>query len=86
MCACVCIIICTLQKRKLDIDFQSLITNLIDMIQATKDEDAMGRGLFYICRKVSLEIHLKHVHRRMCDIEIGKISVSVTTTTSRDDS
>ena len=29
----------------LDIDFQSLIAKLVDMIQAAKDQDAMGSGL-----------------------------------------
>ena len=35
----------TLFKKRNDIDFQSLITKLLDMIQATKSQDSMGRGL-----------------------------------------
>ena len=35
----------------------SLITKLVDTIQATKD--AMGRGLLYICLKQYLGIYLK---------------------------
>ena len=30
-----------------DIDFQSLITKLVDMIHATEENHAMGRGLLY---------------------------------------
>ena len=53
---------------------------LVDMIQATKDQDAMGRGLLCTC----LRIYLKHVHRHVCDIEMGKMSVSVMITASPD--
>ena len=37
--------VCILLKKekKLDIDFPCLITKLVDMIQATKDQDTMGR-------------------------------------------
>ena len=61
------------------IDFQSLITKLVDMIQATKDEDPMWQTL-YMSETVSLGIHMKHVQRYMCDIGMGKMSVSVMTT------
>ena len=58
------------------------------MIQATKDQDAMGSGITpYIClsETVSMGIQLKHVPRRMFDTGVGKMSVSVMTITSLDD-
>ena len=65
------------KKRKLYTDFQSLITKRVDMIQVTKDQDAMGRGItLYMSETVSLLILLKHVHKFMCDIGEGKMSVS----------
>ena len=41
----------TLQKKKFDIDFQSSITKLVDMIKTTKNQDAMERGLICACPK-----------------------------------
>ena len=35
-----------------------------DTDQATKDQNAMGRGL--LCT-ISLGIYMKHIHRRMCE-------------------
>ena len=70
----------TLQKRN-DIDFQSLIQTLVDMTQATKDQDAHGKQItLYRSETVSLGIH-----RHMCEIGMGEMSVSVITTTSLDD-
>ena len=40
--------------------------------------------IFYMSETVSLGIHLTHVHRHMCDIRVGKMSVPVMTTTSLD--
>ena len=52
------------KKKKLHIDFKSLITKLVDMTQATPVQDAMG--------PVALGIRLEHVQQQMCD----KLSVS----------
>ena len=41
----------TLKKQQLDIDFQNLITKLVDIIQVTKDQDTMGRDLLCTCSK-----------------------------------
>ena len=35
----------TFKKERKAIDFQSLITKLVDIIQATKDQDTVGMGL-----------------------------------------
>ena len=51
------------------------------MIQAIKDQDAMGRGL--LC--ISGNLH-ETLPRHMCDIEVGKISVLVMSTASPVDS
>ena len=40
----------------------------------------------YISERVSLETHLKHVHRHMCDTGLSKMSVSVMSTAGLDDS
>ena len=64
------------RKRK-DIDLQGLITKLVDMIQASKYQDTIARGLLCICLKCT-QAYVWH--------NVGQMSVSVMTTTSPDDS
>ena len=68
---------CVKYTLKHPTDFQSLITKLVDMIQATKDQEAKGRAqrdTLYMSEAVSLEIHLKHGHRCMCAIGVSEMS------------
>ena len=43
-------------------DFQSLITKLVDIMQASKDHDMMGWGITpYVNKTVYRGIHLKYI-------------------------
>ena len=55
------------------------------MIKAPKDKDPMGRGLLCTCPKQYLLESTWNVHRHKYDIGVGKMSVSVMTTTSPDE-